>query len=164
MFQYNLEHNLRELHKELNGSMYRHGPYRVFTVCDNKKRAISVAAVRDRVVHRLIYDCLIPIYDQTFAHDAWSCRGNKGLIAAIERAQKFLAADRRNFVWRADIRKFFDSVDHGVLLSILSRRVRDPKALRLIQKVVFSFREREREREKGCLLGTSPARFSPTFI
>ena len=153
--QYDLEGNFFKLHRELNRRTYRHGRYRVFTVCDNKKRVISVAPIRDRLVHRLLYDYLVPIYDSTFIFDAWSCREGKGLLACIERTQKFLTAHPRSFVWRTDIRKFFDSVDHETLLATLSRRIRDPKALWLIQEIISSFivrdsaeRERERERER----------------
>jgi len=159
VFQYDLERNLRELCEDLNGGKYRHGGYTKFTVCDNKKRVISVASIRDRVAHRLIYDYLVAIYDGTFIFDAWSCRENKGLIAAIERAQKFLTLHPNNFVWRADIKKFFDSMDHATLIQILSRRIRDPKALWLIQEIISSFTvrnsaEREREYLLECRLAT----------
>ncbi len=84
-FQYYLEKNLYELFKDLNNETYQHGSYKKFIVCDNKRREISVANIRDRVVHRLIYDYLVEIYDKTFIYDAWSCRKGKGLLGAIER-------------------------------------------------------------------------------
>lgn len=89
-FQYHLEKNLYGLFKDLNQGTYRHGGYRQFTVCDNKRREISVANIRDRVVHRLLYDFLEKIYDKTFIYDAWSCRKNKGLLGAINRTNYFL--------------------------------------------------------------------------
>lgn len=49
-----------------------------------------MASVRDRIVHRLVYDFLVGIYDETFIYDAWSCRKGKGLLGAIERTQEFL--------------------------------------------------------------------------
>lgn len=146
-FEYNLEKNLSDLYRDLENGTYRHGGYRVFTVCDNKKRVISVAHIRDRVVHRLVYDYLVPIYDRTFIFDAWSCRKGKGLLACIERTQKFLRKNSRSYVWRADIRKFFDSVDHGIFFKSIARRIRDEKALRLIRKVINSFPTVQRERE-----------------
>ena len=89
-FQYYLEKNLFELCEDLNCAKYRHGNYRKFIVNDNKRREISVAHIRDRVVHRLIYDYLENIYDKTFIYDAWSCRKGKGLLGAIERTACFL--------------------------------------------------------------------------
>ena len=89
-FQYNLEKNLFELSRDLRLKRYRHGGYRKFIVNENKRREISVALVRDRLVHRLIYDYLEKIYNNTFIYDAWSCRKGKGLLGAIERTQAFL--------------------------------------------------------------------------
>ncbi len=138
-FQYYLERNLFSLFTDLNKGTYRHGGYRKFTVSDNKRREISVASIRDRVVHRLVYDFLTPLYDKTFVYDAWSCRVGKGLLGAIERAQQFLRQFPRAFVWRSDIQKFFDSVDHQTLLAILSRKIKDAKAYALLTEIISSF-------------------------
>ncbi len=89
-FQYFLEKNLSELFQDLNSEKYKHGNYRKFIVCENKRREISVASIRDRVVHRLVYNYLEKIYDKTFIYDAWSCRKDKGLLGAIERTACFL--------------------------------------------------------------------------
>ncbi|MBT6068317.1 hypothetical protein HOG48_01035 [Candidatus Peregrinibacteria bacterium] len=62
-FQYHLEDRLMELYEDLNNQTYKHGEYRHFMVCDNKRREISVSSIRDRVVHRLLYDYLVPIWD-----------------------------------------------------------------------------------------------------
>ena len=130
---------------------YRHGGYRTFTVFENKKRSIVVASIRDRVVHRLMYDYLVPIFDKTFLYDVWSCRKGKGLCAAIERAQFFMRKYRHGFVWRADVRKFFDHVDHDILLRLLGRRITDAHALVVLKKIIGSYKSaaftRERERE-----------------
>ena len=56
-FQYDLERNLKKLYTELNNGTYRHGSYRIFTVCDNKRRAISVAPIRDRVRNSPLRSC-----------------------------------------------------------------------------------------------------------
>lgn len=138
-FQFHLEDNLWRLFLDLNEEKYVHGRYNHFTVNDSKRRDISVASVRDRVVHRLIYEYLVEIYDHTFIHDAWSCRKGKGLLGAIERTQKFLGKYPHSFVWRADVKKFFDNVNQDILLKIISRKIKDEKALRLIEKSVRSY-------------------------
>ncbi|MBD3330619.1 hypothetical protein GF354_03770 [Candidatus Peregrinibacteria bacterium] len=149
-FQYNLEHELFNLWKDLNKNTYKHGKYRKFTVCDNKKREISVASVRDRVVHRLVYDYLTEIFDKTFIYDAWSCRKNKGLVAAIERTQLFTKKYADGFIWRADIKKFFDSVDHNVLVKILKFRITDKKTISLLMEIITSYSTKE---GKGMPIG-----------
>ncbi|MGE3341214.1 MAG: reverse transcriptase/maturase family protein [Candidatus Altimarinota bacterium] len=138
-FQYDLEHNLFSLHQDLKEGTFRHRGYRSFIVCDNKRREVSVASVRDRVVHRLLYDYLNEIYDNTFLYDAWSCRKGKGLLAAIQRAQGFLKKYPSSFVWRVDVKKFFDSVDQKPLLKILSLRIKDIKALNLLREIIGSY-------------------------
>lgn len=153
-FQFYLEENLYCLHEDLVRGRYRHGHYHRFVVTDSKRREISVASIRDRVVHRLLYDYLVRIYDQTFIYDAWSCRKDKGVIGAINRVQDYIRGHPRDFVWRMDITKFFDSVQHDTLLTILERRLnRDSLALALAQEVIRSYPEkipeRERERVRG---------------
>lgn len=153
-FAYALEDNLLSLHRELDRGRYRHGGYRQFTVTDNKRRDISVASVRDRVVHRLVYEYLVELYDCTFIFDAWSCRKEKGLLGAVERTQDFLRRYPRSFIWRSDITKFFDSVSQDVLLKILRRKINDEKVFWLLKEILSSYscaaraRERERERER----------------
>lgn len=138
-FQYNLEKELNSLYFDLNGGTYKHGDYQKFKVTDNKTREISVASMRDRVFHRLFYDYLVNIFDKTFIFDAWSCRKGKGLMGAIYRAQVFIKNYANGFVWRADIRKFFDNVDHDILFQLLKRKIREEKALFLLKEIIDSF-------------------------
>lgn len=138
-FQYFLERNLFLLCRELNGGSYQHGGYRHFTVTDNKRRQIAVASIKDKVIHRLLYEYLIPIYDKTFIFDVWSCREDKGLIGVIERTQIFLRRYSNSFVWRVDINKFFDHVDHDILRNMLRLKISDDKALWLLDEVIKSY-------------------------
>ncbi|KKR29542.1 MAG: RNA-directed DNA polymerase [Candidatus Woesebacteria bacterium GW2011_GWA1_39_8] len=138
-FSYSLESNLSKLHQELLTHSYQHGSYRTFSLTDTKRRVISVATIRDRVVHRLIYDYLVSIIDKRFIFDVWSCRKDKGLLGAIERTQKLLASNRHAYIWRSDVTKFFDSVNHDVLKSCVRRRVGNVNDLKLIDNVIDSF-------------------------
>jgi len=135
-FNYYLEENLYSLHQDLKDGTYKHQPYKKFIAVDNKRREILVANIRDRVVHRLMYQYLVDIYDQTFIFDVWSCRKEKGLTGAIERTQDFLNKYPRFFVWRADVKKFFDNINHQRLLDIISLRVSDEKAINLLKEII----------------------------
>ena len=137
-FRYHLESNLRLLSEEVGGGRYRHGPYRTFTVADPKRRLIAVASIRDRLVHRLVFDELVARFDRRFIFDAWSCRRGKGLRAAIDRVQSFLHSFPQALVWRADIRLFFDSVDHDLLRYCLLRRINDPVNWFLLDQIIDS--------------------------
>ena len=163
-FSFNLENNILEIYLELNKGTYTHGSYREFFVTDNKRRKISVASIKDRVVHRLLYEYLVYIYDKTFIFDLWSCRKNKGLYKAIERTQYLLSQHPNAFVWRSDVTKFFDSVSHEKLMEILKIKIHDPKALSLLGNVIDSYSlspsaGRERERVKKVSARVSRAAF-----
>lgn len=153
-FNYYLENNLFNLTKALNDGLYRHGGYKIFYVTDNKKRRIAVASIRDRIVHRLLYEYLVPIYDSTFVSDAWSCRRGKGLLGAIKQTQQLLHQYPQSFVWRADVVKFFDNVDRGVLFGLLQKQIVDNRALRILREVTESSLSREQEASsKGIPIG-----------
>jgi len=138
-FQYNLEENLRKMFVDLNFDHYQHGGYKKFIVKDNKKREISVCEIRDRVLHRLIYEYLCEVYDKTFVFDAWSCRKGKGLQGAIKRTQKFMWTHKNGYVWKSDIKKFFDNVNKKKLKETLSRRIKDEKTFKLLCVIIDSF-------------------------
>lgn len=138
-FEYELLDNIVTLARELQTKTYKHGVYAHMIVNDNKRRDIAVASVRDRVVHRLLYDYLVPIWDKTFIYDAWSCRQNKGLHRAIDRAQLFMQRYPDAWVWRADITKLFDSVDKAKMKQLIRRRVKDETALCLLDEILDSY-------------------------
>jgi RNA-directed DNA polymerase len=142
-FQFYLESHLRQLTHELTNKTYQHGGYAYFVIEDTKRRDIAVAPVKERIVHRLLYDYLLNRWDKTFIYDAWSCRNNKGQHKAIERAASFVASYANGWVWRADITKFFDSVDQEMLLRCIKQRVRNPDALWLIREVLSSYSKNE---------------------
>lgn len=150
-----LEGSLFRLQEELLCESYRHGEYRPFTVFDPKKRHIHKASVRDRVVHQAIVNVIEPLFERRFIFDSYSCRVGKGTHAAVRRLRKFLSSVSRNdtrtvYVLKCDVRKFFASVDHDILIDLLRRSVKDRYAIRLIRNVIGSF---ETVSGKGLPLG-----------
>jgi retron-type reverse transcriptase len=147
-FELHLEKNLFSLHRELVSVQYKHGSYKGFYIQDPKLRHIHKAQVKDRVVHQAVYSMLTRIYDSTFIHDSYSCRVNKGTHKAIARFEFMARKVSRNhtspcYTLKCDIRKFFDSVDHEILLKIIARRIKDEKALALFKEVIESFQKQE---------------------
>jgi retron-type reverse transcriptase len=125
-FERHLEDRIFELHDELASSAYRHGPYHRFHIFDPKHRVIHKALVRDRLVHHAVYRVLYPIFERSFIYDSYSCRVGKGTHAAVSRLENFARRASRNYTkpcWalKFDVRKFFDSVDHGILMGIRSQ-------------------------------------------
>lgn len=128
------ERELWRLHHELAAGTYRPGPYRSFRIFDPKERLISAAPFRDRVVHHALCAVVAPIWERSFIHDNYANRTGKGAHAAIHRAQGFLR--QHPYVLKADIRKYFHSIDHQVLKAILRRRIACPLTLALLDAII----------------------------
>ncbi len=135
-FNFGLEKELLKLQEELRSHTYRHGAYRQFYVSDPKKRLISAAPFRDRVVHHAVHDVIEPIIDKSFIYDSYACRKGKGTHKAVDRAQSFLRANR--YCFHGDIKKYFPSIDHGILRGLVRRRVADEDLLWLLGEIVGS--------------------------
>lgn len=143
-FEAGLMGNLFGLHRGLLGQSYAHGPYEAFTVSDPKTRSIHKATVADRVLHRALYRTLYPFFDRTFLADSFSCRNNKGTHKALDRFRSFARRSSHNHtrtVWvlKCDIRKFFASIDHAALLTLLDVRIADKRIVWLLRQVIGSF-------------------------
>ncbi len=154
-FHANLMDNILELHYDLLYHRYEHGGYKAFKVHDPKTRNIHKASVRDRLLHHAIYRQLYPFFDRTFIFDSYSCRLGKGTHKAIIRFnQLFLKVSKNNtqtcWVLKGDIRKFFASIDHKILINILKRYIPDENIIWLLTKVIDSFQV---ESGKGLPLG-----------
>ncbi len=135
-FEFNLEKNLLELSGELKNKSYTPGRYKNFYVNDQKRRLITAAPFRDRVVHHALLQVIEPIFERMFIYDSYGCRKGKGQHRAYLRYQQF--ARNNKYVLRCDIQKFYPSVDHEILLGIISRWIKDRDILVLIEKILAS--------------------------
>lgn len=140
----NLDVNIYNLHLELKNKTYNHGGYKAFKINDPKPRDIHKASVRDRLLHHAIYRVLYPHFDKLFIYDSYSCRLNKGTHKAILRFESFHRKVSKNntkqcYVLKCDIRKFFASIDHSILKSILAKNVTDTDTLNLLSNTIDSF-------------------------
>jgi len=144
LFQARLLDNVSELHEELAAGTYRHGGYAAFNISDPKPRNIHKAVVRDRLVHHAIWRRLYPFFERTFLADSFSGQREKGIHRAMSRFRAFAAKVGRNqtrtvWVLKCDIWRFFASIDHGVLLRILTGYIPDRFVMGLLQEVIESF-------------------------
>jgi retron-type reverse transcriptase len=146
-FGLRLTDNIFELHDDLAHHTYHHGPYQAFKVSDPKARDIHKATVRDRLLHRALYRALYPFFDRSFIADSYSCRRGKGCHAALRRFRRLSYKMSKNgtrtcWVLKCDIRKYFASIDHAVLRTILRRHIADARLLDLLEEVIGSFASR----------------------
>lgn len=143
-FSRNLIDAITSLNHDLATGVYRHGAYEHFVVHDPKRRDIHKASVRDRLVHHAVYRTLYLFFDSTFIHDSYSCRFQKGTHRAMDRFRAFAYQashnDRRTaWVLQCDIRKFFASIDHRILLQILAEYIADQRIMGLLENIIASF-------------------------
>jgi len=133
-FNFDLEGELLRLREELQGRSYRPGPYRTFHVHEPKTRLISAAPYRDRVVHHALCNVVEPFFERGFIEDSYACRRGKGTHACVDRFQHYLR--RYRYVLKCDVRKFFPSIDHELLLGRLDRRIADRDVMWLARLIV----------------------------
>lgn len=133
-FEFDVESELLRIRRELRDGSYRPGPFRTRVIYEPKRRLISAAPYRDRVVHHALCNVIEPIFERRFIADSYACRKWKGNHAAVRRASEF--ARRYRYVLKADVKKFFPSVDHVILLDLVSRRIKDSRVLDLIRTIV----------------------------
>ena len=145
LYERNLEDNLFDLYEKLKSKRYKPGPYTGFYINDPKVRLIHKANIEDRVVHHLTGQKLEEIFEPTYIAHSYACRKNKGTHKGVLDLQRFTKKVSRNntracFALKCDIKKFFASVNHGILFKeILSKRVKDKEFLNLLKKIIYSF-------------------------
>jgi retron-type reverse transcriptase len=110
LFNLNLEKELLSIQKSLLDRTYLHGPYQDFFVFDPKRRLISAAPYRDRVVHHALCNVIEPIFERSFIHDSYACRKGKGSHAAVRRYMDFARKNRSQLL--ANV--YLDGFDHFV--------------------------------------------------
>ncbi len=139
-----LMHNILALHQDLTNHTYKHGAYQAFRINDPKPRKIHKSLVRDRLLHHAIYRQLYLFFDWTFVSDSFSCRIGKGTHKALNRFRSFGYKVSKNntktcWILKCDIKKFFENINHEILLAIFNCYIPDPNVIWLLERVIFSF-------------------------
>ena len=135
-FEYRLEDNLFQLQEELLAESYQPGQYVNFFIHEPKRRLISAAPFRDRVVHHALCNIIEPAFEASFIYHSYANRVGKGTHRALDQCQAWMA--RYRYVLPCDLRQFFPSIDHRILQHILNRRIQDGAIRRLVAKFLAS--------------------------
>lgn len=133
-FEAEVEREILQLQEELISKTYRPGGYREFTIYERKPRKISAAPFRDRVVHHALCNIMEPIFEKTFIFDSYACRKEKGTHKAVGRFSEFCRFNR--FVLKADIKKYFPSIDHEILYGKIQKKIKCRDTLWLIKTII----------------------------
>jgi RNA-directed DNA polymerase len=150
-FDEHATYHLALLRHELRHKTYRPQPLQKFVLRDPKTRVICKSDFRDRVVHHALVNILQPIFEPRFIHDSYASRQGKGTLPAVQRFEHFLRTTTHNgrtltharnnnevigYALKCDIRHYFDTVDHDILITIIARRVKDPDVRWLIRNIL----------------------------
>jgi RNA-directed DNA polymerase len=131
-----LEENLRDLHDRLRRGAYRAKPSRRVYIpkADGRQRPLGIASLEDKLVQRAVVEVLNCIYEVDFLGFSYGFRAGRSQHHALDALAVGIARKKVNWVLDADIRGFYDAIDHEWLVKFLEHRIADKKVLRLCKK------------------------------
>lgn len=132
----NLESNLQDLAGRLKRGAYRAKPVRRAYIpkADGRPRPLGVPALEDKIVQRAVVEVLNAIYETDFLGFSYGFRPGRSPHQALDALSVGIHTRKVNWVLDADIRGFFDTLDHGWLVKFVEHRIADRRVVRLIQK------------------------------
>jgi group II intron reverse transcriptase/maturase len=135
-YQVDLEENLRDLHGRLHRGAYQARPSRRAYIpkTDGRLRPLGIATLEDKVVQRAAVEVMNAIYEADFLGFSYGFRPGRGQHDALDALAAGIYYKKVNWVFDADIRGFFDAIDHEWLMKFIEHRIADRRLLRLVRK------------------------------
>jgi RNA-directed DNA polymerase len=120
----------------LQSQSYQPGGYHNFYIFEPKRRLVSAAPFPDRVVHHALCQVIEPVWEKRFIYHSYACRVGKGTHAALDQCQDW--AHQYRYAYHGDIVKYFPSIDHSILKSLLAKHIADKDTAWLINLIIDS--------------------------
>lgn len=136
-FRCQLAKNIENLSLALQEKKITFNNYHFFTIYEPKERCICAVSFPDRVIHHAIMNILDPYFENFQIFDSYACRLGKGVHSAVKRA--FYFTKKYRYFVKMDVKKFFDSIDHKILQTLLENRFKDPNVLWLFNALIASY-------------------------
>lgn len=146
-FKKNLHANIQALHEELRKCRYVSPTYKSFTIYEPKEREIFVIPYRDRIVQHAILQKISGMFVKTFVKHTYSCIKNRGLHKAGTLIKKAVRLEGNDYCLKFDIEKYYPSIDHDILKSLLRRKIKDKQLLNLLDIIIDG-------QDKGVVIGS----------
>ncbi len=162
-FKKDLKENILRLREELLNKTYSPHPLKTFILRDPKTRKINKSVFRDRVIHHALINIIGHLFEDGFIYDSHANQIGKGTLKAVERFDKFKRKVSRNdtrkcFILKADIKHYFEEINHDILMGILKRKIKDENVLWLI-KLILNNRMIGGKKIKGMPLGNLTSQY-----
>ena len=139
-FNENIEHNLLAIKRELVDHTWRPGHFREFIKLEPKPRKINAPCYRDRVIHHALVQIIGPIFESRFIAHSYACRIGKGQHKASEYLSHMLNSAKalygEFYVLKCDVTKYFDNINHEILMRLIGHAVGDQDVLWLVRQQV----------------------------
>ena len=149
-----IDRNLESLRKNLLSPDFRWGGYRSFLITDPKLRTVSTAPFEQRVMHHAIMNVIEPVMERSLIYHSYACRRGKGTHAAVRYA--FARCRANPYFLKLDVRRYFDSVDHGVLKSMTRKLIKDARVIGLLDGIIDGY---EKSPGRGVPIGNLTSQF-----
>ncbi|MCG2759807.1 MAG: RNA-directed DNA polymerase, partial [Candidatus Delongbacteria bacterium] len=145
---------LKKLREEILSGEIDCGNYHYFKIYDPKERNICAAEFKERVLHHAIMLQAHDTFEQYQIYDSYATRIDKGTHKAIDKAKKF--NNKYDYFLKLDVRKYFDSIDHVILMKALEKKFKDLEVLRIFEKIIESYKVTSR---KGVPIGNLTSQY-----
>ncbi|MFL9835011.1 reverse transcriptase/maturase family protein [Chryseobacterium terrae] len=134
------EQNILKLYDMLISKTYKTSTYNIFKVFEPKERDVyQLPYFPDRICHHAIMNVLEPIFVSVFTADSYSCIKGRGIHKASFNLRKALRCkNETQYCLKLDIQKFYPSIDHDVLKSLLRKKFKDSDLLKLLDEIIES--------------------------
>jgi group II intron reverse transcriptase/maturase len=131
-----LEANLRDLSDRLARGVYRAKPVKRVYIpkADGRQRPIGMPVLEDKIVQRATVQVLNAVYETDFLGFSYGFRPGRGQHNALDALTVAIQRKKVNYVLDADIRSFFDTLDHEWLVRFIGHRIADPRVIRHVKK------------------------------
>lgn len=155
---------LKSIEEEIEKtSQFRWGGYREFFVYDPKKRLVMAAPFRDRIVHTAIHRVIFPLVDPTLGIRTFACRygmGNRN--AALRLLEQLKIMGKNRYCIKLDVKKYFESIPHHVLIEKMQAALPDPSANNLMKSLIASH-STYHARKRGIPIGNLTSQLFANF-